>query len=58
MKFFLTVCVLMILSSCSKEELKCEAKNAQGDVMYEVIGSDVCEDQITKENGEYCDCSE
>jgi hypothetical protein len=58
MKYFLTVCVLIVLSSCSKDELNCVAKNSQGDVMYEVSGSDVCEDQISSENGEYCDCSE
>jgi hypothetical protein len=56
MKIFSTVCLLIILSSCSKHELKCEAKNSQGDVMYEVSGTDVCEDQISTENEEYCDC--
>lgn len=48
--------LVMIFSSCSKDSSSCVARDAQGDAMYEVVGSDVCNDQISKENGEYCDC--
>lgn len=58
MKFFPVVCLIVILSSCSKDKLNCVAKNSQGDELYEVSGSDICENQINTDNGEYCDCSE
>ncbi|MFD1552937.1 hypothetical protein [Putridiphycobacter roseus] len=58
MKLFPVLCLLMILSSCNKDKSNCVAKNSQGDRMYEVVGLDVCESQISTENGEYCDCEE
>lgn len=58
MKVFSILCLIIILSSCSKDKLNCVARDSQGDAMYEVAGSDVCENQISTENGEYCDCTE
>lgn len=56
MKFFPVLCFILIMSSCSKDKSSCVARDSQGDEMYEVFGSDVCQDQISPENGEYCDC--
>lgn len=56
MKFFPLLAILLFFASCSKDKLNCVARDAQGDPMYEVVGSDVCEEQISSENGETCDC--
>lgn len=58
MKWYPVLGLMLIFFSCSKDELNCVAKNANGEEMYEVVGSDVCEDQISQEKGEYCDCME
>ncbi len=50
------ISLVVIFSSCSKDGLSCVARDAQGNAKYEVIGSDVCNDQVSSENGEYCDC--
>ena len=58
MKIVLVIIVsVLILSACEKEK-KCIAKDANGNPLFEVVGTDLCEDQISPENGEYCDCSE
>lgn len=50
---------VFFLGSCKKDDAKtCIARSADGTEMYEVVGQDVCEDQIDSANGEYCDCSE
>ncbi len=49
---------LLVLASCQKEDTKtCVAHSADGSVMYEVTGQDVCEEQTDATRGEYCDCS-
>ena len=50
---------LLALGSCKKDDgTKCIARSADGSEMYEVVGKDVCDDQINTANGEYCDCEE
>jgi hypothetical protein len=50
---------VLFMGSCKKDDAKtCIARSANGTAMYEVVGADVCDDQIDKANGEYCDCTE
>lgn len=58
MKFIVLFCLSLTLLACSKDKLNCIAKNALGEEMYVVVGSDVCEEQISTANGEYCECME
>jgi hypothetical protein len=48
--------VAILLVSCSKNKMTCTAKSAQGTELYTVVGEDVCQDQISQEDGEYCNC--
>jgi len=57
MKFIVLFYLVINLLSCSKDELNCIARNAQGEEMYVVAGSDVCEEQVSTQNGEYCECN-
>lgn len=49
---------VLLLSSCTKDKLNCTAHNSNGEAMYEVVGSELCEDQIKPEEGQYCNCQE
>lgn len=49
--------MLLLLSACSKKK-ECTAKNVNGEAMFQTVGQDLCEDQISTENGEYCDCED
>ncbi len=59
MRFLILLSIgLLSLGSCKKDdETKCVAYGSDGTAMYEVIGTDVCNEQIDASNGEYCDCS-
>lgn len=49
---------MLSLGSCKKDDnAKCIAYSSDGTAMYEVNGSETCNDQIDTANGEYCDCS-
>ncbi len=47
----------LVLVSCTKDDCQCTARAANGDALYEVTGSDVCQNQVNTEEGEYCDCN-
>lgn len=47
----------LMLFACSREK-ECTARDVNGDAMFQTIGQDLCEDQISPENGEYCDCGD
>tara|TARA_R110002050_G_scaffold41242_1_gene100039 strand:+ start:28678 stop:28872 length:195 start_codon:yes stop_codon:yes gene_type:complete len=58
--FALSLGVLLLgsLGSCKKNEVKtCTARSADGTAMYTVEGESVCDEQINKTAGEYCDCN-
>ena len=44
--------------ACNQENLTCLAYSSDGTELYEVMGSEVCENQIDISEGEYCQCSE
>lgn len=58
MKCLIIFNLIINLSSCYKQDINCIVKNAQGEKLYKVVGSDRCEEQISQENGEYCECME
>ena len=57
MKYALSLCFLSLLCACTREKAVCVAKSADGTEMYVVEGDDLCEDQISQDNGEYCECN-
>ena len=60
MKFVFALSLgVLLLGSCKKDEVKtCTARSADGTEMYTVEGESVCDEQINKTAGEYCDCNE
>lgn len=58
MKYLSILLFAVLFASCSKDDAQCVARNAEGEALYEVVGQELCEDQVSLENGEYCDCEE
>jgi hypothetical protein len=58
MRYIPVVLSILIIGACSKtNDTKCIVKNDAGQSLYEVTGTQKCEDQINKSTGEYCDCN-
>ncbi|MCG8576509.1 MAG: lipoprotein [Flavobacteriales bacterium] len=49
---------LFLLSACVKGKSSCTGYTANGEEMFEVVGSDDCQNQISEADGEYCICYE
>lgn len=48
---------LFAMSACEKAST-CTGRAADGETLFTVEGSDLCDSQINKANGEFCDCED